>query len=79
MNLEKIGARIRKARKAQRLSMAEFAVLVGRHGRKPSQPMISRMERGTHVVPVDLLRGFSRVTGLPVERLRPDLAKVMRL
>jgi transcriptional regulator with XRE-family HTH domain len=70
------GFQVRAFRDAHKLSLDDLADRIREHGHdRPSIAKLSRIETG-QPVPTDLVPALQAITGIPAERLRPDLAKI---
>lgn len=70
---ENPGERIRAAR--GQLSLDAFADLIAREGcPRPSVAKLSRIETGVQPVPIDIVSAVEKLTGIPIDDLRPDWA-----
>jgi transcriptional regulator with XRE-family HTH domain len=71
--------RIRAYRERAGMSLDELADEIAKVcGDRPSKAKMSRIETGIQPVPVDLLPALKKITGIPGEELRPDLAAALR-
>jgi transcriptional regulator with XRE-family HTH domain len=69
------GARVRAFRKERGISLDGLAERLEQIGcDRPSTAKLSRIETGLQPVPIDILDGLTKVTGIPARELRPDLA-----
>ena len=60
-----------------KMSLDQLAERIKKVSRKrPSAAKLSRIETGIQPVPLDILDPLVRITGIPANKLRPDLAKV---
>jgi hypothetical protein len=72
-----VGARIRAFR-GDTLSLDDLADLIRDSGcERPSAAKLSRIETGIQPVPLDILPGLKKVTGLSRKELRPDLVEAV--
>lgn len=66
-----LGARIRQARQARRLSLEQFAVLAHERGDSFKQSIMGAYERGERAITVKRLADLAAVLGVPVISLLP--------
>lgn len=72
------GARIRAYRRGRDMSLDAWADLIAQEGcKRPSTAKLSRIER-LQPVALDILPAISKITGIPREELRPELAEMLR-
>jgi len=72
------GARVRAFRDERDISLDEMADMIAAEGvKRPSAAKLSRIER-IQPIALDILPAISKITGIPREELRPELAEVLR-